>query len=40
MGWGALKSKLHEHALYTEQSKTTSKCNGARIAPMRILLTR
>jgi len=22
--WGALKSKLHEHALYAEQSKTTS----------------
>ena len=25
MGWGALKSKLHEHALYAAQSKTTSK---------------
>ena len=28
MGWGALKSKLHEHVLYAEQSKTTSTCNG------------
>ena len=38
MGWGALKtSKLHEHALYAEQNKTTSTCSGARITP--IILT-
>ena len=24
LGWGALKSKLHEHALCAEQSKATS----------------
>ena len=39
MGWGALESKLHEHALYANQSKTTSTCNGTRIPPMRLLLT-
>ena len=39
MGWGTLKSKLHEHALYAEQSKTTSTCNGAGIAAMRLPLT-
>jgi len=39
MGWGALKSKLHKHALYAEQSKTTSMCNGTCIAPMTLLLT-
>jgi len=33
MGWGALKSKLHGHALYTEQSKTTRTCKGTCIAP-------
>lgn len=36
MGWGALKRKLHEHALYVDQSKTTSTCIGARIGPMRL----
>ena len=36
MGWGALKSKLHEPTLYAEQSKTTSTCIGARIGPMRL----
>ena len=39
MGWGALKSMLHEHALYAEQSKTKSTCNGTRIRPMRLPLT-
>ena len=29
MGWGALKSKLHEHALYANQSKTTGTCNSS-----------
>ena len=40
MGWGAMKSKVHEHALYAEHSKTTSTCNGVHNAPMRLLLTK
>ena len=39
MGWGTLKSKLHEHALYAEQSKPTSTCNGARITTMILPMT-
>jgi len=39
MGWKAFTSKLHEHALYAEKSKTTSTCNSGRIIPMRLLLT-
>ena len=39
MGWEAFTSKLHEHSLYAEKSETTSTCNGARIIPMRLLLT-
>ena len=39
MGVGSLESKLYEHALCAQQRKTTSTCNGARIARVRLSLT-
>ena len=32
-GMGSLEKQLHENALYAEESKTKSMCNGTRRCP-------